>query len=815
MQTLLRNSILISLLVLSTISASAQISFVGTVTDVVGQPILNAIVHVEGQPDSYMTNEKGKYRIVGLKPGVKNLTFFQPGYKKVEITRDPKNGVHRLDVTLEPLSKDLKAVTVKGDKRPSTVMTTLRPVEGMAIYASKKTEVINVEKVTANLAANRARQVFSQVTGLNIWESDCAGIQIGVGGRGLSPSRTENFNTRQNGYDIAADALGYPESYYSPPMLAVKRIEVVRGAASLQYGPQFGGLLNFVMKEGPDSVKLQAETVQTIGAYGFYNGYSSLGGQLGRFNYYVGFQYRFGNCWRCNSEFDNYNVYAALKYKSKKGTSIKGEYTRMWYLTQQAGGLTDAQFAADPQQALRDRNWFRVNWNVFSLSLKHEFTSKSKLDVRTFGLLASREALGYLGPPNQSDPIENPAASDRDKYRDLIFGEFMNFGGEARFLQQYSIKELPQTFLTGVRVYRGFTESNQGPADSTYDAVFEYRDVAANSSSSKHPSTNVAWFAENVFNVHKRVSITPGVRVEYIRTETEGQARTVYFDQADNVILDSLRSGSSVRTRWFPLFGLGTSFKPLKGMELYANFSQNYKPINFNDLWVNNPSFRIDPNMKDETGFNADLGFRGSVKDFFQFDITGFLMYYNDRIGYVQQVDPELFSVYRLRTNVSNARTTGVESYLRWNVVKMFMHKSDWRLSMFSNITWLDARYLDSEESAFLNKRVELTPELLIRTGLDFGWRDLQFSYLLSYTSQQYTDATNSIQTGNAVNGLIPSYYVMDISASYKIWKLKLAAGLENVTDNKYFTRRATGYPGPGIIPSSGRTFYVTLSFKV
>ncbi|MCB0755188.1 MAG: carboxypeptidase-like regulatory domain-containing protein, partial [Flavobacteriales bacterium] len=339
------------MLLLSTLLACAQISIKGTVTDQNGTPLFNAVVHVDGINASFQTDESGNYRISGLNPGVKKLTFFLLGYKKVERTIDPKNGTHRLDVTLEPLSKDLSSVTISGDKRPTTVMTRLRPVEGTAIYASKKTEVINIENVTANLAANRARQVFSQVTGLNIWESDCAGIQIGVGGRGLSPSRTENFNTRQNGYDIAADALGYPESYYSPPMLAVKRIEVVRGAASLQYGPQFGGLLNFVMKEGPDSVKLQAETVQTIGAYGFYNGFSSLGGTIGRFNYYTAFQYRFGKCWRCNSEFDNYNVYAAVKYTSKKGTSIKAEYTRMWYLTQQAGGLTDAQFADDPQQA--------------------------------------------------------------------------------------------------------------------------------------------------------------------------------------------------------------------------------------------------------------------------------------------------------------------------------------------------------------------------------------------------------------------------------------------------------------------------------
>ena len=83
---------------------------------------------------------------------------------------------------------------------------------------------------------------------LNVWESDGAGIQLGIGARGLSPNRTSNFNTRQNGYDISADALGYPESYYTPLADGLEKIEIIRGAAALQFGTQFGGVINFIMK---------------------------------------------------------------------------------------------------------------------------------------------------------------------------------------------------------------------------------------------------------------------------------------------------------------------------------------------------------------------------------------------------------------------------------------------------------------------------------------------------------------------------------------------------------------------------------------
>jgi hypothetical protein len=40
--------------------------------------------------------------------------------------------------------------------------------------------------------------------------------------------------------------------------------------------------------------------------------------------------------------------------------------------------------------------------------------------------------------------------------------------------------------------------------------------------------------------------------------------------------------------------------------------------------------------------------------------------------------------------------------------------------------------------------------------------------------------------------------------------KLETGSWCTNFTNNSYFKRRATGYPGPGIIPSDTRTFYTT-----
>jgi Fe(3+) dicitrate transport protein len=86
---------------------------------------------------------------------------------------------------------------------------------------------------------------------------------------------------------------------------------------------------------------------------------------------------------------------------------------------------------------------------------------------------------------------------------------------------------------------------------------------------------------------------------------------------------------------------------------------------------------------------------------------------------------------------------------------------------------------------------------------------------LLSYVQEHFSDATNAAFVANATRGVIPTYTVMDVSASYAWKRYRVQAGINNLADADYFTRRATGYPGPGIIPAEPRRFYLGLRIKL
>jgi Fe(3+) dicitrate transport protein len=714
------------------------------------------------------------------------------------------------DFVIAPVAEpvNLNEVVVQAEKDNNFGISRLNNVEGTAIYAGKKSEAVYVNDLNANLAANNSRQVFAKVAGINIFENDGSGSSIGIGGRGLNPNRISNFNTRQNGYDISADALGYPESYYTPPTEAIERIEILRGAASLQYGTQFGGMINYKFNDAPVNKKASVNLRQTAGSFGFINSFNQVGGTLGKISYNTFYQYKHYTGWRPNSELNHQNYFASVKYQVNEKFYIKGEYTHLNYLSKQPGGLTDKQFNADPIFSNRNRNWFKVDWNLFSLSADYKVTDKTRINLMLFGLNAGRDALGYLG---RTDRVDDTTAN-----RNLLSDIYNNYGAELRLLQRYSLFSKWCNFLIGGRLYRGNTIRKQGDADKTALANFRFLNPDnLENSSYVFPSTNYAVFAENIFQITKKWNITPGIRFEYISTNSEGYYRLLNKDLAGNVILDKTINEERNNDRQFFLGGIGTQFKLNASIELYANFSQNYRSINFNDMRVTNPNFQVDPNLKDENGYTADGGIRGAVKNILYFDISGFLLKYNDRIGTVLKTDTISYQIIRYRTNVSDSRNMGVEAFAEVDWMKLIKKDNKHKISTFVNLSYLNALYIDTEQPAYYNKKVEYVPEYILRGGLSYGYKGFGLTIQYAYTAEQYSDATNSKSTPSAIYGLIPAYSVMDCSASYT-WKfLGIYAGINNAMNASYFTRRAEGYPGPGILPADPMNGYVTLQFKL
>ena len=806
----LKRLITFCLLCLSTIT-NAQTLSVTVIDSLTEQPIQGALVDLnfEGVSSFNETDEDG-FAEYQIQKETATLIVYAATYRDkiipLSLNLTESNNVI---VKMQSLNFDLSLIEITAGQGDATSVGRMRNVQDFGIYAAKKSEVILMDNLVGNLATNNPRQVYKGIAGLNIWESDGAGLQLSIGARGLDPNRTSNFNTRQNGYDISADALGYPESYYTPPTQALDRIEIVRGAASLQYGPQFGGLLNFIFKKGNEDKVFEFTSENTVGSFGLLTTFNSIGGSKNGWNYYGFYQYKTGDGWRPNSAFDQQTIYGSVQKIFGKLT-LNGQFTRMNYLAQQAGGLADFEFNQNPRQSKRARNWFKVDWNLAALNLDYKFNENTKVNSRFFYLDAARQALGELGAINRPDPLRE---------RDLIKGTYNNFGNETRLIHRYKVGEQLTTFLVGTRYYQGFTTNRQGDASDGSDADFTFLNPDdLERSSYEFPSKNISVFAENLFNITDKWTITPGIRFEYIRTASEGFYKERVFS-GGQVIFEQKFEDARVNPRSLVLAGLGIGFKPKEALELYANFSQNYRSINFTDLAVVNPNLIIDSLLTDEKGFNIDFGMRGEFKDnAIRFDINIFHLSYQDRIGTGEIIvaDPAVVErAVAFRTNIGDAQIFGLESYIEADLWQFFQpDNSNFSLVAFANFSLLHGEYT-SGRSDFVNNQVELIPPFSIKTGVNFGWKTLKLAYQFAYTAEHFTDATNAIFVADATRGLIPAYQVQDLSLAYAYKRFKFQTGVNNLTDNAYFTRRAVAYPGPGIIPSDGRNIYLTVGIKI
>ncbi|HWZ34768.1 MAG TPA: TonB-dependent receptor [Mucilaginibacter sp.] len=795
------------LFLLSSLGLYAQ-NLTGHITDQNNQPIAGASISTKGTGIKTLCDTSGNFSI-RIKNGKYKLEISILGY--VTVNRDiAVNGDTHVTIVMQKTDHLLNDVNVKAGKEQTSGITRLKAVEGTNINAGKKSEVIVLEDVTANKATNNTRQIYGKIAGLNIWESDNAGIQLGIGGRGLNPNRVTNFNTRQNGYDISADALGYPESYYTPPAELVDRIEILRGASSLQYGTQFGGLINFKLRESNTEKPLEITSRETAGSWGFFNTTNSIAGKVGKVQYYTFFQHKQGNGWRPNSDYNANTGYASVTYKPTQKLSLTFQYTYMNYLAHQPGGLTDAAFAQDPTQSIRARNWFQVNWNLGAFLLDYQINDKLKFNSRLFGLNANRNAVGNLDYINRADNN-----FDRNLFKD----KYHNYGNESRLLYTYKLGEDQQNLLVGMRYYHGHTNRQQGLGSNGSDANFAYGTSQTDVDAYTHylfPNENLSLFTENIFRVTPKFSIVPGVRYEHILTKADGNYTSTLKDQAGNVLYRIQQQDYRNSTRDFLIGGLGFSYYKNEGMQFYANISQNYRAINFNDLNSSVKGLVVDPNLKDERGYSADIGVRGNVSDYFNYDVSVFTIHYNNRIGSIDTADAN-FNDYRFRTNIGASKNFGLESFAEIDLLHFTgLGNADNKLMLFGNLALIDARYVSSKQPAFNNKKVEMAPDMIFKSGLNYKHKKLSLSYQVSYTSSQYTDATNSTFTANAINGLIPAYTVMDVSGKYQINKIFAVEGsVNNLADTRYFTRRAESYPGPGIIPADARAYFLTLEVKL
>jgi Fe(3+) dicitrate transport protein len=408
-------------------------------------------------------------------------------------------------------------------------------------------------------------------------------------------------------------------------------------------------------------------------------------------------------------------------------------------------------------------------------------------------------------PTNIMDTINT--ATMQYNHRQVDIDRFNSYTTELRLLQHYRTGQQQHALTAGIQYMNNDlhrTQQGKGTTGSDFDLSLVNpvwgRDL-------HFKTTNLAMFAENRFALGKGLTVTAGARIETGRTDMSGQ---IQYYPAHKIPL-------SIQHR-FPLLGAGIQYKVNEQVQFYGGWSQSYRPMIFKDLVSASLYEQVDPDIKDAHGYNAEIGFKGSWS-ILKWDVTAFLLREKNRFGTLAQTDAAN-NLVTYRTNIGDSRTKGLEMLIEAN----WRLNRNTALTLFTATSFMQARYLKAtvknggSNVDVTGNKVESAPDFITRNGATIHTPMLSVSLLHSYVSSTFADALNTVTPPPATGavGLVPAYGLLDLNSTVRISKkLSCKINVNNLLNKQYFTKRPLFYPGPGIWPSEGRNWSVSLAIKL
>ena len=700
-------------------------------------------------------------------------------------------------------TKVLQSITIASDRFSVSGVQPLPSIKENFIYSGKKTEVFSLDTLPVNIVEKTGRQVFARIPGVFVYDMDGAGNQINIAMRGLDPHRSWEINMRQNGIMINSDIYGYPASHYNPPLESIERIEIVRGTAALQYGAQFGGMVNYITKKHNANQKFAYESISAIGSFNTISSFHSFGGKAGQLSFYMYVQKRQADGYRHQARSSSEAQFISLQYNVSRMLKVRAELARSQYLYRIPGPLNDLMFHQNPRQATRTRNYYEPDVWLPSITFDWQAGKRTYIEWTTSALIGARNSVQFIGFATVKDTI-NPQTM-RFAPRQVDIDLFNSYTSEWRIRHDYEIGKKPATIVGGIRYINNRLHRRQqgeGTSGSDYDLSVVQpfkRDVYLK-------TQNIAVFVENKLLVGSSAEISAGLRLENGISRMRGKIaylpeERIPFDLSHRFLLAGISGQYHFNAQW----------------QLYGGWAQAYRPVIFADLVPANPLERNNPDLKDASGYNAEIGLRGG-NNRWRVDMTLFQLLYRNRVGSLQMTDTD-GSLYIWKTNIGNSKNTGIEIYAEYQL----LGRRQFHLSIFTASAWQEAFYLNgslrrqNQNVELTGNRLEGVPRLILRNGLQGRFKQWESLLLFSYTDKNYSDPFNTKEpSATGAAGIVPAYKVWDWNFGVKISnKCRLLLTINNLTNEQYFTKRPVIYPGAGVWPSDGRSWILTVKVRL
>ncbi|MDP1726274.1 MAG: TonB-dependent receptor [Bacteroidota bacterium] len=730
----------------STFAQSDKGNIMGSVKDKSGKPVELANIQVEKTAFGTYTDESGKFLLKNIQQGEYTIVAFIIGFEPIKQNVSVKAGETTM-ISFNLLEKvhKLKEVNITS----TGIKGEIKDIPGTV-------SVIDAKQIQESGAQNIG-QIINRVPGVNYLDEDGRGLKPNIGLRGLDPLRNRNILVLMDGkFPIGMTYYGDPASYYMTPIQSVDRIEVIKGASPVLYGGySVGGVVNMITKKGKYTPETKADV--SIGSFNSLNAQLSTGGNNGKLNYMISGLRRQGNGFRDRSKFNVNDFTINLGTRPDSNSEISLYLNGFSEDSETPGGLTQAQYDADPTQSQHTSDQFYSKRFSTALSYKVIYNKYHIFSTSVYGNYFVRDWwIAYKNPTTTGYLRDIHAIGNVSDY---------NFTKDL-FKRKNSL-------IAGIRIHTDRLDnmSIAGANKESRTGTITANDV--------NTSFIYEGYIYDEFCITKYLTLAPGIRysnVSYKRND---------FVKKRN---DKMNSEAFV-------YSGGLIYKLFEHSRIYATVSRGFQPPTLNSA-LNPGNIDAGVDLKPETSMNYEAGFRTDPFNWLSVNASVYRMDFTNKV----------ISESGINKNAGGSYHRGIEAEIELGAWK--------GISCFANITLQKATFTTGADSG---KVLPNAPQQLAASGIRYKFpfenQSLILNVFNNYVGKQYSDSKNTeAGTVDGKNGAVPAYNIMNATLNYnrKHWGVYL--NINNLLDEKYFTLRWASWNG--IIPSPGRNFIVGAQLK-
>tara|TARA_R110001583_G_scaffold1831_8_gene14104 strand:+ start:2509 stop:4641 length:2133 start_codon:yes stop_codon:yes gene_type:complete len=645
--------------------------------------------------------------------------------------------------------------------------------------------IITADQISRT-AARSIDTALQQVPGIKIKDETGTGILPNISVRGLDSSRSGYAQVLLDGIPMTLAPYGHTgQSLFPATLFMIDRIDVARGGASIQYGPNnVGGVINLISKSIPTDWETSVNERMTFfgDSRNLFDTNISTGGAVND-----DFSMRFdgnitkGESFREHSETDIKNLMLKTVWNIDEQNSLDATLQYYDAFSELPGALNTPAYEADREQSLRPNDEFNADTKRVALKYNHVLDDSSiidygEVDLSVFGNKSSRnfqwdfydasqDTDGNLGT-SWSDTTQE-ATHLRNSPRD-----FTVFGIEPTTSLLID-GDISQHIIAGVRYVNEDISYQLNHIDKSSQVATRPRDWQMDTNAMAYYVSNKLGFFDDT------LSITPGLRYEDVHMTFSNLGQD--YSQDNHV------------TEWLPGITLGYEFS--SNWFAYTNAQRSLRTPQISQLWPK------DQTLESELSWNYEAGVRFTPTPRSNLSIAAYRIDFENKIEYDNDI--------RMFVNIGQTRNQGIE--LEGTYSPMALPD----LILSGSYNYLDTEQLDGE---FAGNELAYVSKHQLSASAMYSINEIDLGLMAFYYSKSFSDLANTVEENvSGTAGEVPAYTVVNFNIGTEFFKqdnhgLKVGLSVNNLFDNQYYFRGLDVSPA-GRVAAAGRSLSLDVGY--